>query len=210
MGPDHEYALLHGVSRAVVARTLAFLAMLIASLLVALALAAVHFAESIGLMSGAPRVLVWPLTATVIWGLLYAVFDRYVWRIPFLLRWMKLPDLRGEWDCIGRTINPDQTPSYCWEGVVTITQSWDRIKVRLRTAQSRSSSVSAAIAAEETGEYRLLYHYVNDPRSDSTDLSAHRGFADILVAADGTSAEGEYFNGRGRFTFGTMTWQRRM
>ena len=36
------------------------------------------------------------------------------------------------------------------------------------------------------------------------DLQSHRGYAEITFAADMKRGEGEYFNGLGRFTFGTM------
>ena len=50
----------------------------------------------------------------------------------------------------------------------------------------------------------LLYHYQNDPKIGEPDLRAHRGFAEITFAKDLKSAEGEYFNGRGRNTSGRM------
>jgi len=53
-----------------------------------------------------------------------------------------------------------------------------------------------------------MYHYKNQPRLNAPELSAHHGFAELTFLADGRTASGEYFNGRGRNSFGTMTLRR--
>jgi len=56
--------------------------------------------------------------------------------------------------------------------------------------------------------WRILYNYRNDPRIGETELKNHSGFAELIFSKDRTSAEGEYFNGHGRSTFGTMKLER--
>ena len=85
-----------------------------------------------------------------------------------------------------------------------ITQSWDKIRVRLTTKQSGSGSIAASLSYDEITGYRLLYNYQNDPNIDEPELAPHRGFADLTFSHDLKTAKGEYFNGHGRFTFGTM------
>jgi hypothetical protein len=51
-----------------------------------------------------------------------------------------------------------------------------------------------------------MYHYRNEPRAGERDLTAHHGFAEVTFSADLQTATGDYFNGRGRNTFGTMSW----
>jgi hypothetical protein len=83
------------------------------------------------------------------------------------------------------------------------------LRIRLTTGQSSSSSVVAAIRADDTGGFRLFYNYENDPRIDQLRaLNRHLGFADMHVADDQRSAQGEYFTGRGRTTYGRMIWSR--
>jgi hypothetical protein len=117
---------------------------------------------------------------------------------------LKVPDLSGKWRCIGRTLNADGSTKHDWEGTVTILQSWDKLRVHLKTSHSGSNSITAALLYDEADGYVLLYHYKNDPHIGEPELRSHRGFAELLFAKDRQSAQGEYFNGHGRFTFGTM------
>ena len=117
--------------------------------------------------------------------------------------------MSGDWICKGQTLNPDGTPSYDWDGTITIIQSWDKLRVRLKTTQSGSNSITAALIWDEADGYRLLYNYRNDPKIGEADLKSHLGFAELTFDKDRTSADGEYFNGHGRFTFGTMHLVRR-
>ena len=61
---------------------------------------------------------------------------------------------------------------------------------------------------DEAGGYRLFYNYRNDARIDQPNLANHVGFCDMTVSADQQQAEGDYFNGRGRATYGRMRWRR--
>ncbi len=92
-----------------------------------------------------------------------------------------------------------------WNGKVTIAQTWDRIRVHLATQKSSSDSISAAILHDEIDGYRLLYHYRNNPGIGAeADLAGHLGFSELVFNKQLTGAQGEYFNGHGRYTFGTM------
>jgi len=62
---------------------------------------------------------------------------------------------------------------------------------------------------DQADGFRLLYNYKNDPNIDEPDLAAHRGSAELVFSADLLTAKGEYFNGHGRYTFGTMKLTRR-
>jgi len=57
--------------------------------------------------------------------------------------------------------------------------------------------------------FRLLYNYKNDPNIEEPELAPHRGSAELTFSSDLKAASGEYFNGHGRYTFGTMKLTRR-
>lgn len=80
---------------------------------------------------------------------------------------------------------------------------------RSTVQESEPVSITAALLCEPGGGHRLLYTYRNTPKIKERELQAHRGSADLLFAADRKSADGEYFNGQGRFTFGTLTLTRK-
>jgi hypothetical protein len=201
---DHEYALLGGLNRSKVGRYIGIAAAFISSVIVFALLALVDVAKALGLSQDLPPVVLASFGARAVYSILYWLFDRHVWRLPWLSGILRIPNLSGRWQCEGQTINPDRSPCYNWQGQVTIVQSWDRLRVRLKTSQSGSNSIAAALIHDEADGFRLLYHYMNEPRIAEPDLKAHRGSAVLVFSRDLQSAEGEYFNGHGRHTFGTM------
>lgn len=201
---NHEYSVLGGINRARIGQILGTIAAAVSSALVALLLAAVNLAKMLGFGSLVPTVLLPPIGAGLVFAVLYWLFDRHAWKLPWFSLALGVPNLTGRWHCDGQTINPDKTKGYVWCAEIIIVQSWDKIRVRLKTAQSGSNSISAALIRDEADGFRLFYSYRNDPRADQPNLESHRGYADIVFASDLKTAEGEYFNGLGRFTFGTM------
>lgn len=201
---DHEYALLGAVNRAHVGRYLGLVSASASALIVYILLSAVDIAQSLGWnVTLTPSVLSLAGAATV-FTVLYWLFDRFAWKWRFLKLAIKVPDISGQWDCQGQTINPDGTPGHSWQATITILQSWDRIRVLLKTTQSSSNSISAALICDDADAYRLLYHYRNDPRMGEVDLKSHLGFGELVFVRNLNGADGEYFNGHGRNTFGTM------
>ncbi|MGH7484715.1 MAG: hypothetical protein ACREMY_03795, partial [bacterium] len=154
-----------------------------------------------GLPTSIPPSVLSLVSAATIWGVLYWVFDRFAWRWRLLARLLGVPNLAGDWLCEGVTLSAEGAP---WQGRVAITQTWDRIRVRLKTEQSGSNSISAALLRDPIDGYILLYHYQNDPHVDQPQLRSHHGFAELTFSKDLRRAEGEYFNGHGRYTWGTM------
>lgn len=164
----------------------------------------VDVAKNFGIATNVPPVIFSLLGAAAIWAVLYVVFNSYIWRWPWVSKALKAPNVSGTYAVTGETLTEAGQPKHTWEGELTITQSWDRIRVRLRTINSISHSVAGSLFYDPEDGYRLLYHYRNDPSVVSAELTSHRGFADILFSPDLQSATGEYFNGQGRFTFGRL------
>lgn len=208
MALDHEYALLGGMNRAKVGRYLALLAAATSAGAVVLSSGLGFWLESKGWPRAATGWIATTVSAGVAWAVLYWVLDRHAWRWPLVGTALGVPDLSGDWIVEGLSLNPDAAER-AWSGTATISQRWDKIHVRIDTAQSRSDSLTAALLCEPGGGHRLLYTYRNSPKIKERELQAHRGSADLLFAADRKSADGEYFNGQGRFTFGTLTLTRK-
>jgi hypothetical protein len=206
---DHEYALVGGVNRAKIGRYLTLTSAVVSAGIVLLLLSAVDFASRLHIPVNLPPIVLSLVGAGSVFVALYWIFDRFLWRFPGLDQILKVPNLSGEWCCDGKTLNPDKTPSYVWTGTIRIAQSWDKIRLHLVTASSTSDSVAAAITYDSIDGYHLLYHYRNTPSITSIDLAAHRGFAELNFSPDLRTASGDYFNGGGRFTFGTMILKRK-
>lgn len=206
---EHEYALLGGINRAKIGRYISLVSAAISGGMVFFLLTAVDLARKYDLPVNAPPTLLSLIGAGAVFSTLYWFFDHYAWRWPVVARLLKVPDLAGDWECLGKSLNEKGETLFAWKGVVTVVQSWDKLRIRLKTENSGSNSVAAALSFDAADGYRLLYHYQNDPNVDQPDLAPHRGFASITFAPDQKSGDGEYFNGRGRMTFGTMALRRR-
>lgn len=206
---EHEYSVMGGANRASVGRLLSFTASAVSAALVFSLLTAVDLAQRLGLNVNVPPTLLSLLGAGAVFGALYAVLNKWAWKWPGIGLALKVPDVSGTWDCVGRTLGSDGTTRYEWAAEVTIVQSWDKLRIRLATSTSGSSSISAALAHDSVDGFVLLYHYRNDPKAGSVGLAAHAGCAVMTIAKDVQSAVGDYFNGRGRMTFGTMHWTKR-
>ncbi|WP_245515755.1 hypothetical protein [Oharaeibacter diazotrophicus] len=205
---EHEYTVLGGLSRAKVGRYLSLISAAVSAAIILALLWGVDMAKRFGVVANLPPSVLSLVGAGAVFAVLYWLLDRYAWRWTVIGKLLKVPDLNGNWSCKGKTVKTDTNPGYEWDAYITIVQSWDKIRVRLKTAQSGSNSVSAALVCDEADGYRLFYSYKNDPHIGETELRSHRGFAEIVFAKDLQTGDGEYFNGYGRYTFGTMKLQR--
>ena len=153
-----------------------------------------------------------PVVAVPVFGLfagLYFLFDKFLWKITWLRKLLLVPDLNGKWACTGRTNLKNGEPvNFDWNATVSITQSWSKILIHLKTSQSESKSISASIYHEAGVGYRLLYQYNNKPNADELDLSNHSGSAELLFSEGAESASGSYYTDRHRTTVGTMKLER--
>ncbi len=203
---EHEYALLGGSNRSNIGRWISIIAASLSALLVFLILAAVDLAQALDLNVNVPPIALSFVSAAAVYAALYWLFDNHLWKTVWLGRLLRIPDLRGKWTCAG--ISLDRSPAEAWSGEVTIVQSWDRLRIHLATSQSESDSLSASLQYDSAVGYRVMYHYRNTPRIGEANLRAHHGFAELCFAPDLRSANGEYFNGRGRNTYGSLELQR--
>lgn len=204
---EHEYALLGGYNRTHVGRWLGSVAALLSGAVVFLLLSAVDVAAAWGVNVNLPPTILSLVGAGAVYGALYWFFDRHAWKYRPMGTFLKVPNLSGQWECEGTPLESgDAEP---WTGTATIVQSWDRLRIHLRTAKSISNSIAAALQHDAAAGYRLMYHYRNEPLPNERDLAPHHGFAEITFTQDLKEASGDYFNGRGRNTFGTMILKRK-
>jgi hypothetical protein len=197
------------MNRAIVGRYITLLASAISAAIVFLLLSALDLAHRWGLNVNLTPSLLSLVGAATVFGALYWLFNRFAWRWPILNSAIRVPNLEGEWTCEGQTVNPDGSPGHLWQASITILQSWDKIRLRLKSSQSTSDSIAAAIISDEAEGFRLLYNYRNQPKIGEVGLQGHLGFCQLVFDESLKTAEGEYFNGHGRYTFGAMRLKRK-
>lgn len=203
MNLSHEYSMI-GHSRATVGRWLGVAASALAGGVLSLAGYALITMTNLGWLDPRPHPYAVPLTATLFYGCGYLVFDKWLWRKKWICQILGIPDLSGKWLCKGITLdNATEQPQFQWTAELTITQSWEKIKVYQANSTSRSRSVAASIIKEDGVGFVLMYSYRNEPKPGS-DMKPHIGYCELHVAQDLRSANGHYFNSGGRLSHGAM------
>jgi len=200
---SHEYIVICGFNRSKVGRILGGVASILSAIIIYIILTTLHHFSLLEYNSILPPSISSLISAGAIYMGLYWLFNSRLWKSPKISGLLNVPDLSGEWDCYGngRDLNGNE---FEWKAILKIFQSWDKVHIRMDTGQSGSDSIAASIVYDEGIGYRLIYNYRNDPKINETHLKSHMGFAEFTFNDDLVSAEGEYFNGRGRNTFGTM------
>lgn len=169
----------------------------------------VDFAKAFNINVNVPPVVFSLVSAGIVFFVLYWILNKYAWKWPFITKLLSIPDLSGSWTCQGESLNADGAVNYLWKGEIIVIQTWDKLRIRLKSPQSGSNSVAAALATDPADGFVLLYQYENDPNVGEPNLSSHIGCAVVTIDKNLTSATGEYFNGR-RSTYGKMTWTKNL
>lgn len=152
----------------------------------------------------------WWMDAPSVWGIagiIYELFDKRLWRCSFFQKVgiVKLPDLNGKWQGIGYTSFEGGKP---YEVELQIRQTWTHLSVYLETAQSISRSLTASLSMNEPEGPVLTYEYRNDPKPNALpSMHSHRGTA-VLRLRNGDCLKGEYYSGRDRQNYGSLTLRR--
>ncbi|CNF37011.1 Cap15 family cyclic dinucleotide receptor domain-containing protein [Yersinia enterocolitica] len=205
---NHEYIVISGMNRSKVGKILGTVASVISALLIYVVFKLFDYAEYFNINANVPPSVLSLIGAGTIYMLLYTWFSSSLWKSSNFTQFLKVPNLSGEWECIGegKTNNGEK---FTWKSTIKIFQTWDKVRIRSDTSQSGSDSIAASILYDEGIGYRLLYNYRNDPKINEVELHSHIGFAELIFSEDLMSADGEYFNGRGRNTFGIMKLRRK-
>lgn len=134
------------------------------------------------------------------YGLLFVVFDKWLWQYLKKINFVKTPNLIGEWN--GNLKSSFDNHSSEVKATLKIFQDWTRIKILMTTAQSSSHSESASIVIDAPEGKYLSYQYINDPKSNAIEtMNIHRGTVRLIFDEKKNILEGEYYSGRGRQQF---------
>lgn len=149
------------------------------------------------------RWIVNPFSVAGIFGLLYFMFDRFIWKWYLLRRLdiVTIPDLNGAWS--GEIASSHDQGGQPLQVSVVISQRWSKILVELETEESHSKSVAASFLTGRSLSPELMYAYVNEPKPwAQKSMEIHKGTA--RLAFTGQALEGDYYTGRGRGTVGSI------
>ena len=95
------------------------------------------------------------------------VFDRWLWRLPFLQGWfVKRPFLWGDWQAEIKSQWEDPQTGRCPDPIpatLSIRQTFSATHVRLKTDESQGDLIISSIKEEADGRYWLYGVYRNEP-----------------------------------------------
>lgn len=144
------------------------------------------------------------LVASITFGLWQAV-RYFLWRMPPVCWWLKVPDIGGTWTGVLQT---DYAPMVGQDIPVTLTinQTLTSLRVALQTATSKSNSFAAALCEEpDAHRWQLIYTYLNVPSQAGTTLDMHYGTAIFeIIMVPQPRLSGIYMTKRASKTSGTI------
>ena len=142
-------------------------------------------------------------------GLLYQLLDRRFWHVRGIIDMLQVPDFRGSWAGSLKTSHDDFAEPH--EVRLEIFQTWSRMLVTLENpkTKSRSHSLGGYVVDLGDGTFELVYTFQNEPsRSGPSPLQIHKGTTVLRLSKDRQELEGDYYSGRERQTFGTLSLSR--
>jgi hypothetical protein len=140
-------------------------------------------------------------------GLIFMIFDKWAWKIFTNIRFIKTPNLNGEW--IGHLKTSFDEHSSKKEAKLTIFQTWTKIKIILITDESSSQSDTASILTETPEGKYLNYQYTNKPKPEAVStMSIHLGTGQLFYNKKENTLVGEYYSGRDRQNYGILHFKK--
>jgi hypothetical protein len=129
-----------------------------------------------------------------------ALFDRLIWRIPYLDLVHGVPNLNGTWKGELRSmwVAPDTgQPPPPKVVYLVVRQTYSSATVRMLTDESSSLSIAASLVPETDGSLLLTYLYRNEPKLSVQDKSRlHYGGVKLRLVGKNDRLSGEYWTHR--------------
>lgn len=146
-------------------------------------------------------------TFGMIYGVCFFLFNTLIWKMPLLHQFniIKTPNLNGTWKAKGESDGDDNSKPF--EGEYRIQQDWTQFSIIGETATSKSASTSATMFVSVATDKSVTFTYRNQPKHNKEAVSTmqrHEGTMTMTLSADGQKLIGEYYNGRGRHTYGSV------
>jgi hypothetical protein len=146
------------------------------------------------------------------YGLLFWLFDRYLWKAPIFekLGIVNVPNLNGRW--IGKqrsTYKDADGNNVSADGVLEIRQTFTSISVNTYYQKSYSSSKVGNFARNNPICY-LYYTFDNEPNSMIEEtMQMHKGTVKLNYLSDSNQIKGTYFNSIGNIGDMTYSYQQK-
>lgn len=139
------------------------------------------------------------LSPLYIYGLIYLLFDRYLWRLRIFatLGIVSTPNLNGRWKGKQRSSYQENGENVETNGYLEIEQTFSSVSVKSYYEKSKSESAVGAFT-KLNSEIYLFYVYDNDPNTlKRGNMQQHKGSGKIRYLPRDNRIEGFYWNSIG-------------
>lgn len=142
-----------------------------------------------------------------VYGVLFALFDKIIWRIGFLHSWglIATPDLNGEWIMTSNSSKTEQKVQY--SGKLYIDQTWNEINIFFDGNIATSNSLMASINFLNKKKFSIEWEYLSKKKPDhSEDEYMHYGMTrlELDLSQSEIVLRGDYFTDRSRHNYGNV------
>lgn len=125
---------------------------------------------------------------TFLYGLMYWLFDNYIWKCKLLKKVLNVPDLNGHWE--GNLTSATYQTTIHMD--LDVEQTWSKISFVSTFPKSKSESNVASIFIERDGIVKVGFGFINRSR----ELPHQYDGYNILDLDDDNHLFGRYFNNR--------------
>lgn len=145
------------------------------------------------------------LSIIAVFGLLYTIFSKWMWKLRVVKRFTKVPDLNGEWEGVLESSykDPNTKKPVILDITATITQTWNTIQVICHFPNSSSYSRTATLQINANKGMVLGFSFNNDSKDVNLPVRQYTGYNELVYNGE-NKLEGNYFTDRGRGTHGTI------
>lgn len=138
-----------------------------------------------------------------IFGIIYLLYSKFLWRTKILKRVHSVPDLNGEWIGSYSSSHIDEYGQQKQDGCsAIIKQNWNKISIKCKFDESSSYSKTASLCVDDIEGNVLTFTYINDSKNPNWEVRKHDG-CNIFHCGDDV-LDGKYFTDRGNGTHGTI------
>lgn len=151
----------------------------------------------------------------VLYGVIWMAFDWFLWKIPGLEKWHKIPNLNGTWNGeLKSTYKNENGEQVVKPMTMVIHQTFFKISIRCEFPESSESYANVVGIVDydgENGKCRLEFSYKNRAIDDSVTFESgrdidHWGYNVLRI--DGDMASGDYVARRNEITSGHIKLER--
>lgn len=140
----------------------------------------------------------------VIFGVLYLLFDKIIWKWKICSLFVKTPNLNGEWE--GQYESSYQ--NMVIPATLKIKQTWTKIEIISQNGDTQSNSSMTGIFTNDGGEISLKFEYSNNSNLCMKDKRpSHSGFNHLIYNKEEKVLFGSYYTDKNRCTYGNANFK---